>query len=196
MPVKRNQAGVTLIEVMVALVIALIVSSAAIAFIASIMRANAATLSSSRLNAELRSNAEIVSRELRRARFVADPIADIGSGCIGTNSCASSAVSAVTITGNCVRFSYDTPQGRRFQAIRMDAGQLKMGWSGVDIACAAATTRISSEQLTLLTPASGSVFESINANSIRLRLRGRYNANGLATDKTYSTIVAIRSGGV
>ena len=71
-----------------------------------------------------------------------------------------------------------------------------MGWSGTAIDCGGATTRVSSEQLTLLTPVGGDVFESINANSIRLRLRGRYNANGLATDKTYSTIVAIRSGGV
>ena len=105
-------------------------------------------------------------------------------------------VMAVNVTANCVRFSYDSPQGRRFQAIRVDAGQLKMGWGGADIACAAATQSVSSEQLTLLAPAAGSVFESINANSIRLRLRGRYNANGLATDKTYSTVVAIRSGGV
>ena len=65
---------------MVALVVGLIVSGAAAAFVASIAKANSQDLQVTRLTQELRAVSEVVSREIRRARYVADPLANIAQG--------------------------------------------------------------------------------------------------------------------
>src|SRR5688500_19149272 len=77
---RPNQRGFTLVEMMVALVIGLIVDGAAAAFVASIAKANSQDLQVTRLTQELRSVSEVVNREVRRARYVADPLANIAQG--------------------------------------------------------------------------------------------------------------------
>jgi prepilin-type N-terminal cleavage/methylation domain-containing protein len=79
---KYKNRGFNLIELMVATAVGLIVIAAVTSFIASTIQASNLTVQSTRLNQELRSVAEIVSRELRRARAAQDPISDVGSGCV------------------------------------------------------------------------------------------------------------------
>ena len=77
---RRAQGGFTLIEMMVALVIGLIVSGAAIAFLVSIAKVNKENLQVTRLTQELRAVSEVINREVRRARYVSDPIGNVAQG--------------------------------------------------------------------------------------------------------------------
>ena len=88
------------------MVVGLVVVLAAVAFIVSVARANSEDIQVTRLNQELRSLSEVVSRELRRARYVADPI-----GLAGQGPTATAPHDAVNISANrnCVTFSYDDP---------------------------------------------------------------------------------------
>lgn len=101
-----HRAGFTLIELMVAMVVGLVVVLAAVAFIVSVARANSEDIRITRLNQELRSLSEVMSREVRRARFVADPIALAGQG---PGAVTPHDTVAINAARNCVTFSYDDP---------------------------------------------------------------------------------------
>jgi prepilin-type N-terminal cleavage/methylation domain-containing protein len=71
---KRNARGFSLVEMMVALALGLIVVTAVLALVLSIIRSNRQTLQSTRLNQELRATLAVIASDLRRARGVADPL--------------------------------------------------------------------------------------------------------------------------
>lgn len=108
MPVIRlpanKQGGFTLIEMMVALVVGLIVSGAAIAFLVSIAKVNKENLQVTRLTQELRAVSEVINREVRRARFVADPIGNVAQG-----AGAPIKNDDVYIGANCISVAYNLP---------------------------------------------------------------------------------------
>jgi type II secretory pathway pseudopilin PulG len=79
-PSLQRQAGVTLIELMISLVLGLIVTGAVLALVVSIMRSNGETIRATRLTQELRSLSDIMTMEVRRARGLSDPLANVGSG--------------------------------------------------------------------------------------------------------------------
>jgi len=64
---SRN-SGFTLIELLISVAIALIVTGSAIALMVSIMQANGQNIASTRLTQELRAGAEVVARDIKRAR--------------------------------------------------------------------------------------------------------------------------------
>jgi prepilin-type N-terminal cleavage/methylation domain-containing protein len=103
---SRFQAGFTLVEMMIAVALGLIVVLAAVGFVVSIAKANSENIRVTRLTQQLRSISEVMTREIRRSRYVSDPISLIGSG--GTNNRDS-----ITITDNgnsdCIVFGYDEP---------------------------------------------------------------------------------------
>lgn len=101
-PLTRTP-GFTLIELMVALAVSLIVALSAVGFVVSLIKANTENLHVTRLTQELRSLSEVISREVRRARYVNDPVGLIGS-LGGTNHDAID-----TSTAGCIIFSYDDP---------------------------------------------------------------------------------------
>lgn len=208
-PSAMRQRGFSLIELMIAMVIGLVVTGAVVAFIFSLMRANTQTLSALRLNSELRTSVELISRELRRAAFVLDPVDGIGTGCkeIGTPLCPYVAVKSITISdngtvvtgtapGDCLQFSYQTLDSsnavvNRFQAIRIANGALQIGVAGgVAVACSQATNRISSNSLTI---GSGKPFSKTNAGGVLISLSGALS--GSSETKIYETVVDVRSGG-
>ena len=69
MPVRRTEAGFSIIELMVALVAGLIVSGAVLAFTMSSLQSNSNYVLATRLTQELRSTMDFISRDLRRAGF-------------------------------------------------------------------------------------------------------------------------------
>jgi len=73
-PTTRNARGFSLVEMMVALALGLIVVTAVLALVLSIIRSNRQTLQSTRLNQELRATLAVIASDLRRARGVADPL--------------------------------------------------------------------------------------------------------------------------
>jgi len=100
---RAKTPGFTLIELMVALAVSLIVALSAVGFVVSLIKANTENLHVTRLTQELRSLSEVVSREVRRARYMNDPVGLIGS-LGGTNH-----DSIDTSTAGCIIFSYDDP---------------------------------------------------------------------------------------
>lgn len=136
----RN-AGFTLVEMMVALVLALLVSAAVLAFIVSLVRSNSETVLSTRLNQELRATMAVVANELRRARAVEDPISSVGqSGAIDYNNdgvvnatdtdypqlLLEKAGAAVTADADCIRYVYFDGSAVTYRAIYLDNGRLSM----------------------------------------------------------------------
>lgn len=74
---SRN-SGFTLIELLISVAIALIVTGSAIALMVSIMQANGQNIASTRLTQELRAVAEVVARDIKRARYMEDGIGFVG----------------------------------------------------------------------------------------------------------------------
>lgn len=201
----RRQGGFSLIEMLVAMVIGLVVTGAVVAFIYSMMQANRQTLSAVRLNSELRTSAEMVSRELRRAAFVLDPIEGVGTGCRTSTAggpnpplCPYMNVRDVTISvnGDCLQFVYQVPNGsgvtNRFQAIRVASGALQMGIGSSAVACDQATTRVSSAALNLT---ANGTFATNPAGGVNVTMQGTLNGSQESA-KRYLTVVAVRSRGV
>lgn len=111
-PTGNAQRGFSLIELMVALVVGLIVSGAAIGFVVSIAKANSEDIQVTRLTQELRSVSEVITKEIRRARFVVDPIGNVAQG--GAGSSVRDPVRATNPdSGNahyqCLTLHYDHP---------------------------------------------------------------------------------------
>jgi prepilin-type N-terminal cleavage/methylation domain-containing protein len=104
--------GFSLIELMVALVVGLIVSAAAISFVVSVAKANSEDIQVTRLTQELRSVSEVITREIRRARFVSDPIGNVAQG--GAPPLVNDAVTGANIDAvnkyfRCITLVYDRP---------------------------------------------------------------------------------------
>lgn len=211
-----RQAGFSLVELMVALVAGLIVSGAVIAFIGATIEANNETLRAVRLSQELRSLAEVISREVKRARSVADPFQNIGSGCDAngttaatTDDCSGLAIvrSVDTATAGCIRFGYEGATGGSFRAIRRavvgGVGTVVISrGTQADTECGDPGTTVSSAQVDI----TGLTFERPDIDpgaavvphpsqvDITLRGRLRNGPAGPQFEKTYQTSVFIRSG--
>jgi prepilin-type N-terminal cleavage/methylation domain-containing protein len=112
----RPARGFTLVELMVALVVGLLVMLAAVAFITALMRSHTEDLRVTRLTQEVRALSEVISREVRRARFVADPIGLVAQGSAAAGNDLLEARDAATNApvvpgseGDCIVLTYDEP---------------------------------------------------------------------------------------
>ena len=77
---RVRQAGFTLVELLVSLVISLIAIGGMILVMANMVGVTGENLNSARLSNELRTAMQVVTRELRRANFDEDFTACVGSG--------------------------------------------------------------------------------------------------------------------
>lgn len=191
-----RQSGLSLIELMVALALSLVVSGASVAFIAAIIRSNAETIASTRLTQELRSVNEVIAREIRRARYVSDPI-----GNVGAKDDADDMDLLDTDTPGCIRFGYQIPPGeagagnRVFRVIFWDqaSGQVLVhGGSLTELTCNEADTPISSPQLEV----TSLQFGTAGANRVDILVGGGLREGRYRTERTFRTSVFIRSGRV
>ena len=103
MPGKAAVRGFTLVEMMIAVVLGMILIGSTLALVVSTGQANAEAVQSARVTQEMRAISEIVSRELRRARFVDDSI-----GLIGTGGATVNPYDAIVVSnaGACIQYSY------------------------------------------------------------------------------------------
>lgn len=153
---RARMSGVTLIELMVALVAGLIVSGAALALIIAIIRSNADNIRATRLTQELRTTAEVVARDLRRARGVEDPIANVGADSAAMLKACNAITPVSGANSSCVTFAYDcvSPTSGTFRAIGLADGKVRIATSGTAIpACPTASTgmQLSSDALVIQT---------------------------------------------
>lgn len=99
------QRGVTLIELMVAMVISLIASTGMILLMANVLGTGTQTIQMTRLTQDMRTAMQLISRDLRRANFHSN-----SADCYGNINCSpdgTKIMAIVPITANCFRFWFD-----------------------------------------------------------------------------------------
>jgi prepilin-type N-terminal cleavage/methylation domain-containing protein len=108
------QQGFSLVELMVGMTIGLILISAVVALTVSVLRTNAETVTVAKLTQEGRAISDLVSREVRRARYSGNYRVFVGAagaipnafGVMQINATSIPTAAALT-SGSCLRFSYD-----------------------------------------------------------------------------------------
>jgi Tfp pilus assembly protein PilW len=195
---RARVTGVTLIELMVALVAGLIVSGAALALIVAIMKSNADNIRATRLTQELRTTAEVVARDLRRARGIDDPIANIGVDSADMVKACNAITPASGSTSSCVTFAYDcvSATSGTFRAIALADGKVRIATSDAAVpACPTASTgtQLSSDLLTI----NAFDVEALN-DAYTIRLEGRFTSDSAPAPliRKISQEVRIRSAAV
>lgn len=111
---NRIQQGFSLVELMVGMTIGLILISAVVALTVSVLRTNAETVTVAKLTQEGRAISDLVSREVRRARYSGNYRVFVGAagaipnafGVMQINATSIPTAAALT-SGSCLRFSYD-----------------------------------------------------------------------------------------
>ena len=108
-----HQSGFSLVELMVALVAGLLVSTAVIAFALASMKTNGEYVQSTRLTQELRNTLDLITRELRRAGYDEHALKYLATGDASPFSRLEVAVANTSPSGtfNCVVYSYDRAGG-------------------------------------------------------------------------------------
>lgn len=114
-PSIRRQSGLSLVELMVSMVIALLVIAGASLMFLATLRANADNIAIMRLNQDLRNSMQFIARDVRRAGH----IGEIHSRCVGnpgglfTSYCElilrNTNDSKLLISGNNILYFYDAP---------------------------------------------------------------------------------------
>lgn len=120
--VPARARGFTLVEMMLALVAGLIVSTAVLAFFLSSMKSTGEYVQSTRLTQELRNSMDLMSRDLRRAGYDDDGLKYVGNTNISpfTPVCLTAGGAPITClqevaitgsvansTGDCIIYGYD-----------------------------------------------------------------------------------------
>lgn len=97
---KKNQYGMTLIELMISIIIGIIVTLGALSLFLAHLKTNSTQLKAIRLNQELRSALTIMSKDIRRSGHFRDAASNIG---------AANPFNQLSITNSnrTINFSYD-----------------------------------------------------------------------------------------
>jgi prepilin-type N-terminal cleavage/methylation domain-containing protein len=196
-PVRRS-AGFTLIELMVAVVVGLIVVLAAVAFVTSVAKANSVNIQVTRLTQELRAISEVVARDLRRARYVADPVGLVGTA--GANNRDAITILPGPATGSCIIFGYDdtvnppAPGAVVSRSVRLAGSSVFVNPTGTNCSGGAA---ISSPEITV----TQLEFRRETDSRFRITISGRLTSPPPESvlenlNRTFTQTVFVRSGEV
>lgn len=101
--VPRCNRGFSLVELMVGMAAGLVLIGSVLALVVANLQNNSATAQNIRLTEESRALTEIFTREIRRARYNGNSVAQIGSGAASTTFNALSLAN----TNSCIRYAYD-----------------------------------------------------------------------------------------
>ena len=185
---KVKAAGFSLIELMVAVALGLIVIGSLIALFVSISQSNASNLRSTRLTQELRAVSEVITRDLRRARFVDGAIAQIGRG-----ASAASGFNDITISTGCIQYAYQNASLGDFRSISVRGsggmGQIVLAAGGAAPGCNANGLRLSSPEVDI----TGLSFNEISTNLIEITVRGKLNGVAGSPERQFVQAVRVRS---
>lgn len=192
-----RQRGVSLVELMIALVAGLVVTGAAVALILAMLKSNAETIKATRLTQELRTTAEVIARDMRRARSVSDPIAnvDVATKVNGCNTISPAAGASAA----CATFAYDcTASSGDFKAIGLAGNKIRLLASTTATpACPTSSTgtQLSSNAVKIN---SFNVTGSATGDFYTIRLTGQFANDPSSTPliRSFSQIVRIRSAAV
>lgn len=192
---KRLQSGVTLIELMISLVLGLIVTGAVLALIASIIRSNGETIQTTRLTQELRSLSDVLAMEVRRARGLGDPLANVGSGEVDpTSDCDIEPVPSAT----CLQIGYSCTIDSslkttgEFRTFSFQGGELLLA-TATDAPPACGTGKKLNSSDLLLDDVS---MAKAADGSIDVTLTGHLTSGGYGAKRTLSRAIWPRSGAI
>ncbi|MES2858757.1 MAG: prepilin-type N-terminal cleavage/methylation domain-containing protein [Pseudomonadota bacterium] len=189
---RATNAGFSLVELMVAMVLGLIVIGSVIALVLSMIRANNQTIAATRLTQELRAVAALMSSDLRRAGGVIDPLT-VATAAGGNPSNPFAAID--TTTAGCIRYSYADAEGGNFHSINFRDGAVFLDAGNTARTCTGGT-RLSSQQVTItgLTFQRQSPCGTANAagRCIRLTLTGRLTGDATIT-RQFTQDIYVRS---
>lgn len=194
--VKQRNAGFSLVELMIAMVLALIVIGAVITLVMSMMRANSQTLGATRLTQELRATAALIEADLRRSGGVIDPLTSATAGTGGVPDTTLATID--TTTAGCIRYSYANAEGGNFHSIIRSGSAiyLKTVTTSADWNCTPPTNAndaLSSRQVNI----TGLTFTR-TGRRIDVTLTGQLTSAGrwineAAITRTYTQSVFVRS---
>jgi len=187
---RAANAGFSLVELMIALVVGLIVVGAVLALILSMIRANNQTIQATRLTQELRATAAVIASDLKRAKGVADPFAAAKQG---NNFASFSPASGATDV--CVRYGYEGASGGGYHAIHLNNSKVVMVAANTyaGAACDAAGQQLSSAQVNVT-----ALTFTVTGRKIDVTLTGSLanpNSDVGAITRTLTQTVFIRSIG-
>jgi len=132
---RQKQAGMTLIELLVAGIISLIAASGMVIVMANTLGTGSQTILMSRLSQEMRTAMQIMSRELRRANYHATFLSCYGNIDCTTDLGINSKIGDITIVdsgdSDCLYFWYDRPQtGTQIAVTSEPVAGFRRGLSG------------------------------------------------------------------
>jgi prepilin-type N-terminal cleavage/methylation domain-containing protein len=210
----RATRGFGLVEMMIALVLGLVVSGSVVAFIGSIIRANAQTVRITRLNQELRSTSEMIGRELKRAQSVSEPLTNIGNpsgtACTGVDTpvgCHDASIVLNVVNASCITYGYGGSGQGNFRAIFLDttntaAQDVKIARGNAAVACTNGTGTALNSPLVTITAMS---ITTLANGAVDISLSGRMRNDTMATlgdessnpiTRTYDTSLQLRTTAV
>lgn len=188
---KKSQAGVTLVELMIAMVVGLIVIGATIGLVVSLMRSNSESIRSTRLSQEMRALADLATMEIRRARSLDDPLANVGEGATAFTQC-----NAITPGDNnrCLTFAYGcnpVDGAGSFRVIRQSGNNLVIGTGTSALNCTGGGTQLNAPDLIV----ESASFTQTSTGAIRMSLQGRL-ASDANMRRTLTRVIWPRSAPV
>lgn len=127
--IRRRMAGFSLVEMMVAMVLGLIVVSAVITLVLSIIQSNNRTIQATRLTQEFRATAAVIAADVKRARGVDDPFATATQ--VGGNPFRT--IDATT--AGCLRYAYANAAGGNFHTISLSNNSVLLAAGNAQPAC-------------------------------------------------------------
>lgn len=132
--VRRRQAGVSLIELLVATAVSLVAVSGMVLMMSSSLGATNEIVTSARLANELRAARQIIERDVRRANYSEDFAACIGTG----QSVCLDVPNTLTYTetnASCITYRYERGAAIVNGAVRLDANSGALQFRTDDDAC-------------------------------------------------------------
>ena len=191
---KKSQQGMTLVELLVGLLVGLVVLGAATVTFLNSLGAQTDNLNLARLNQDMRSMMDIMTRDIRRTGFVtSDPATN---SAILLNNPFFSADKDIQVIGSCIVYSYnaddDSPPAvdanEHFGFRLSDNGELQMRSSGTtNTACDDGTWETITEPEIIITGLTFTLLGNTNADGL--------NATSMATDTDGDGVMDGDTGG-
>lgn len=183
--VPSRARGFSLVELMIGLALGLIVISAVLALVLSIIRSNNQTIQATRLTQELRATAAVIAGDLKRSGGVDDPMT-VATANAGKPLNPFAAIDGAT--AGCIRYAYANATGDNFHAVSLSNGAvfLDVGTTLADATCGGGQ-RLSSQFISI-----DSLTFVVAGRRIDVRLQGSLVSDP-EIQRTFSQTVFVRS---
>lgn len=198
-----NQQGMTLLEVLIAMAVGLIILSAALGMLVSMIKADSENAKAIQLNQELRGAMSLITRDIRRAGANQNAAAN-ATASPPSNPFSVSGSTRLSISANpqgdansCVTYSYDSNDGSELYGFRLDSTNHTVETRASGAACNAGgwddLTDLNLVNITGLSFSDTTVVEAgINIRQITITLAGYLKRDNTVT-RTITESIKLRN---